>query len=265
MPRYTEAQLVSGSELTWLARWLALELPQIASEDERRALIGRAASLFERRGTARSIAEFVELHTGIRPVIVEAFADRRIWMLGESSRLDFDTRLPDLDPLGMVVPDDAVAATCCPSAGDAKTSCSPCATAAENPTAAPRTTPIGRAIVGESGPLASYQIGMPLFAQTAHRFCVIVDRYRTSQSAVLPEIARIVDREKPTHADYRIDLIEPETRIGLQSRIGIDAIVGGDPPPLRLDGSHLGIDTHTPPANVARIGTATLDGVLALT
>jgi hypothetical protein len=126
-------------------------------------------------------------------------------------------------------------------------------------------TPIGRAIVGESGPLSAYQIGLPLYADTAYRFCVVVDGYRAHDNATRTEIARIVDRERPAHTDYRIEYIAPEIRVGLQARIGIDAIVGGDPPPLGLNPAELGFDTQLPPSDVARVGEATLDGLLTLT
>jgi hypothetical protein len=126
-------------------------------------------------------------------------------------------------------------------------------------------TPIGRAIVRESGPLASYQAGMPLFADTAYRFCVIVDGYRACDEATRKEIARIVDREKPAHTDYRIEYIDPEMRVGLQACIGIDAIVGGDPPSLLLSHAQLGFNTQLPPVDAARIGDSTLDGMLTLT
>jgi phage tail-like protein len=266
MPRLLAPQLATPSTLTWLARCLGLELPVIASDDERRALIARAVALFARRGTRGNIAEFVELHTGIRPAITEAWTDRKIWILGESSHLDFDTRLPSLDPLGMVVPDDAAGKGCCVTSEDEPTSgCETCAsdiktTGTHNAIA----TPIGRAVVGESGPLASYQIGAPLFDETAYRFCVVVDRYRAAQPETLAEIARIVDREKPAHTDYRLELIDAQTQVGLQSCIGIDLIVGGDPPPLRLGTARLDLDTYTPPSDVARIGSAALDGMLAL-
>jgi hypothetical protein len=124
--------------------------------------------------------------------------------------------------------------------------------------------PIGRAIVGESGPLASHQIGLPLFAEEAYRFCVIVDAYRAHDPVTRREIARIVEREKPAHTDYRLELIAPELRVGFQARIGIDAIVGGDPPPLRLGPSRLGLDSQLPPLDVARVGESRLDGTLTL-
>ena len=165
----------------------------------------------------------------------------------------------------MVMPDESAGKGCCPQAiAAAASTCSPCSGQSDAMENLRVNTPIGRAIVDESGPLATYQIGLPLFADTAYRFCVIVDSYRAQDAATRAEIERIVDREKPAHTDYRIEYIAPETRIGLQSRIGIDAIVGGDPPPLRLTPAVLGVDTQLPPPDVARVGEAKLDGLLTL-
>lgn len=234
MPRVADPRFGAPDSMAWLAQWFGLELPRIADDGERRALITRAVQLLARRGTRQSIAEFVELHTGIAPVIVEAFTDRRIWVLGESSRLDFDTRLAPLDPLGMVVPEMG------------------------------SSLPIGRAVVGESGPLAEYQIGLPLYAEEAYRFCVVVDAYRAHEPQTRQEIARIVEREKPAHTDYRIELVHPDMRVGFQARIGIDAIVGGEPPPLKLGASLLSTTSNLPPSDLARVGEAVLDGSLTL-
>jgi phage tail-like protein len=233
MARVADAEFLDATDLPWLAQWLALELPQIATDDERRDLIARAVALFARRGTPGSIAAFVELHTGIRPAITEAFEDRKLWVLGRGSRLDFETRLPPLDPNGMVVPDTDAEELCRPGA-------------------------IGRAIVGESGPLAAFQLGLPLFSENAYRFCVLVDAYRVQHDGTLEEIRRIVDREKPAHTDYRIEILEPDLRIGLQARVSIDAIVGGDPPPWRVAAT-LGFTTRLAPRDgAARVGETTL-------
>ena len=239
MPRVADPSFAANSTLPWLAQWLALELPRIETADERRALIDRAVALFARRGTKDSIAGFVQFHTGIKPAIVEDFASRAVWVLGQTSRLGFDTRLPALAPFGMVLPDEEVADPCCPG-------------------------PIGSAVVGASGPLASYQAGVPLFAETAWRFCVVVDAYRAGDAATLQELRRIVDREKPAHTDYRVRLVQPDLRVGMQSVVGVDTIVGGDPPPWRLAPATLGADTRLPPTDVARVGDALIDGTLIL-
>ena len=234
MPRVADSAFASAAALEWLADWLAFELPSIADDAERRALLLRASQLLSGAVQSRSIAEFIELHTGIRPVIHEAFEDRRIWMLGLTSQLGFDTRLAPLDPEGMIVPDTSVP------------------------------VPIGHVIVGESGPLAAHQAGLPLFAEEAYRFCVLVDGYRAGDAAIRAEISRIVDREKPAHTDYRIEYLSPETRVGLQARVGVDMIVGGDPPPFQLGPAHLGIESRLPPADVSRVATTHLDGTLTL-
>lgn len=249
MPRASDPVHTDGTNLSWLANWLALELPQIRTDDERRALIARAVQVFARRGTPQSIAEFVELHTGIRPIIVEAFEGRNIWALGVSSRLDFDTQLPPLDPLGWIVPDPAVSSDCCevtPAVNEASCGC----VESEPAQHALAAATIGSVVVGEGGPLARHQIGMPLFADEAYRFCVLVDAYRICETSTIDEIHRIVDREKPAHTDYRLQLLTPDLRIGMQSRLGIDAIVGGDPPGWRI-ATELGTNTRLAPRDAA--------------
>jgi phage tail-like protein len=271
MPRLADPHFEPAGALAWLAQWFGLELPGIADDAQHRALVARAVSLMALRGTRQSIVEFVELHTGIAPAIVEGFADRRIWVLGHKSLLDFDTRLAPLDPVGMVVPDPAQEAGCCPAVAPLaeKQPRSACMTAAFG--AAPQVAPaapvpaIGRAVVGESGPLAQHQIGLPLYAEGAYRFCLVVDGYRVADPQILQEIGRIAEREKPAHTDWRLELVPPELRVGFQARIGIDTIVGGDPPPLALGGSQLSVTANLPPSDAARVGEATQDGSLTLT
>ncbi|MFM2052567.1 MAG: hypothetical protein RL456_604 [Pseudomonadota bacterium] len=265
MPRIADPLFSAEADLAWLASWLALELPKIANADERRALIARAVRLFERRGTPASIAEFVELHTGIRPAIVEGFESRRVWVLGLNSRLDFDTQLPPLDPLGWVVPDPVQGTACCEaSAAKEPASSGCCGTAAPASAGKALAEPtLGRLLVGEGGPLAPHQFGLPLYAEDAYRFCVMVDAYRVCSPGMLDEIHRIVSREKPAHTDYRVQLVEAALRIGMQSRVGIDAIVGGPLPPWRLDTSARPV--LMPGDNASRLAELVLDGGLTLT
>jgi phage tail-like protein len=264
MPRVADPTFEPASQLPWLAQWLALELPKVATDDERRALMQRAYSLFARRGSKASIAEFCELHTGVRPALIEAFTDRHVWVLGSSSRLDFDTCLAVLDPNGWVVPDESDGDGCCPPMNEVDAACSPCQSNSQETVATVTAGPIGRAIVGEGGPLGESQTGLPLYADAAYRFCVVVDSHRVHNPALLDELRRIVDREKPAHTDYRIEHVQADMRVGLQMRIGIDTIVGGDAPPWRADLATLGLNTQLPPPDRARFGDAVLDGTLTL-
>ena len=63
--------------------------------------------LYRTRGTLGGVADMAEVMTGIRPRIVEAFHARRVWQLGTTSRLGFDTALAAATPEGLVVPRDA--------------------------------------------------------------------------------------------------------------------------------------------------------------
>jgi phage tail-like protein len=233
LPRLLSPDFLPASELGWLATWLGLELPRIASDDERRALIGRAIALWRRRGTPAGLADMVEIYTGVRPSIVEAYALRGLWILDVSSELGFDTGLPTSDPDGLVVPDPADPL----NAGS-------CATT------------VGSAVVGQSGPLPVEDLGEPLFSDTAHRFTVFLPGYRAEQSALLAEVRRVIEAEKPAHTGYELCLVQPDMRVGFQATVGVDTIVGGPPTPLRLGDALLGLSATLPPplGGVARIG-----------
>jgi phage tail-like protein len=235
MPQAFLPDFAPASEHSWLAEWLGLDLPEVATDEQRRQLIARAATLYRRRGTPAAIAEFVEIYTGVRPGIVEAFTTRGLWVLDVSSHLDFDTALPASDPVGLVVPDPANPLT---------TSAGCCA------------TPVGSAVVGASGPLPVEDLGTPLFTDTAHRFTVYLPAYRATQSAILAEVRRVIEAEKPAHTGYELCLIGADMRVGLQARVGIDTIVGGPPEPQRLNEFLLGLSGVLPPplGNVARVG-----------
>ncbi len=53
-----------------------------------------------------------------------------------------------------------------------------------------------------------------------------------------------VAAEVPAHVRYEVCFVEPRLRIGVQARIGLDAYVAGDGPPLRLAQARLNLDTR---------------------
>jgi len=217
MPQHAAPAFAAASTLSSLAEWVAFDLPAAAGSAERRALIADAVHLQERRGTPASIRQLIELQTGIRPSIVEAFEYRALWILGESSRLGFDTALPASHPDGFVLPDsvtaERVAPACCRS--------------------------IGQAVVGESGPLERDAFGGPLFIDTAHRFEVTVPAYRARDAALVDAVRWVVDREKPAHTQYCLRLYESQFLVGVQAVIGVDTIVGGAEHAMRLEAGRL--------------------------
>ena len=45
----------------------------------------------------------------------------------------------------------------------------------------------------------------------------------------------VIDAEKPAHTVYTLCVATPRARVGVQARIGIDAILAGPPPAVDLD------------------------------
>ena len=83
----------------------------------------------------------------------------------------------------------------------------------------------------------------------AHRFALYayVDDACARQT-MGPVVKAIVDANKPSHTDYDLFLIEPTARVGLQSTVGVDFVLGDPPVPVTLlgEGARPGDDLPHP-------------------
>jgi phage tail-like protein len=214
LPRRFDPATAPAEMLGWLASWLAFDLPPRLLDGEhpdevRRLLLGLHA-LYRRRSTPRGLADFVEVYSGSRPHILEDFRERPLWIVGETP-LGFGTGMPDRDVEGMLV---------------------------------------GEAIVGEMGPEDPATIGSALFASTAHQFTMIVPPAPPGdlgQPAALAWdrslIMQVVEAEKPAHTGFHLCFASPRMRVGIQARVGVDALVASGPEPMSLgETSILGVD-----------------------
>jgi len=91
------------------------------------------------------------------------------------------------------------------------------------------------ATLDQSHLITQEEFGAPLFDDLAHRFSVQLYRGGAFGEETLETVRALLDREKPAHTDYHLCLIEPNFRIGFQSRIGIDTVVAGPAPPATSD------------------------------
>jgi phage tail-like protein len=88
-----------------------------------------------------------------------------------------------------------------------------------------------------------------LWARYAHRFTIYVYVDNACDTAVtIAAVDRIVEVNKPAHTVHRIQAIFPEARLGIQSRVGLDLVLGAaSAPSTRVGGGDsagvLGIDT----------------------
>jgi phage tail-like protein len=186
-------------DLPRLAAWEAFDVPPALADPDRAAelrdLIAELPRLYARRGTPWGLVRFAEIYTGVKPALIEAFRERRLWMLDGQSPLGFQTALVASTAGGMV---------------------------------------LDRSQIGSSGPEDPDAWGGMLFEETAHRFTAVVNASEADEERVR-RLERVLDAEKPAHTAYHLCVAEPRLRVGLQAHVGLDSVVAGDPDGLSLD------------------------------
>ncbi len=209
LPRLFDPFAAPAGWLDWLAGWLAFELDDTWPEAKRRLALKRAFELQGVRGTVEGLTAMIQLYSGARTRIVEPARSVSLWSLGETSTLGFTTMLTPAQAQGAVL----------------------------------RTT----ADLGSSHLIGTEDYGSPLFSDLAHHFCVQVYAAEISGPAALNQLERVIEREKPAHTTYCVQVIDAELRVGMQARLGVDAIVSPADPEAVLDpGMKLGVDSVLP-------------------
>lgn len=103
---------------------------------------------------------------------------------------------------------------------------------------------VGHEIVGEGRPQAAEDYGAPLSDDYAHLFTVVVPAAQVPLAIQRQALRDLIEAEKPAHTDFQLCLIEPRMRVGVQARVGIDSIVAGPGPAMRLGSGELGRDSY---------------------
>ncbi|MBK5189020.1 MAG: hypothetical protein JJD97_12315, partial [Gemmatimonadaceae bacterium] len=209
--------------LDWLARWVDARPDESWIAEMRRSVVARAFRAHAWRGTRESLRELVRLYVGTTPFIEEPAAHAGLWSLGATA-LGVDSALADASPQG----------------------------------AALGTT----AIVDRSHLIAAEDWGEPAYAGLAHHFVVRVYGAELPADDGLARVRTVIDREKPAHTTYDLCTIEASMRVGMQARIGIDAVVAGPPVATPLgDGWDMGTGSVLGASTVdRRVGARIGDG-----
>ena len=181
--------------IDWLAALVDLAFDPSWPLVRRRALVAEAMALYRSRGTVAGLEHYVEIYTGIRPLILEAWLER-------------PTKPAFLGRPGNVL------------------GCAP--------------------------PLPGCTKAQPqlpdadLWARYAHRFTVYVylDE-RCDAELMLKVVDRIIEANKPAHTAHQLEAIYPAARVGLQSRVGLDLVLGAaSAPGTRLGAPAGGVLGH---------------------
>jgi phage tail-like protein len=77
----------------------------------------------------------------------------------------------------------------------------------------------------------------------AHRFTVFLPACAGGAAGARKWIDNLLRRESPAQAQWDVVYVEPRFRIGVQSMIGFDSVVGGLPPGARVGKMALGVGT----------------------
>lgn len=185
--------------LAWLQSWLnlAVDLP----EDRLRRLLRQAPDIFSRKGTPSALAQFLEIYTGKRVVLIEHSRLIQPLVLGlKEMRLGLRTVLvsPGADVFRV---------------GD--------------------TSIVGGAVLGapETTPEAA-------FRPFIRRFSILVDLERSEFAGKQVVLRRIVDEHKPAHTICSLGILSTRNRVGT-AQLGINSTVT-DIGPYRVGFSPLG-------------------------
>lgn len=205
---------ISSEFLPWLAQWLALDIDEDWDESKKRQVITKAFEIYGWRGTPKGLRRALKLFAGIDARIEEPILNASWWSLSDiqienqnfPSILGFNTMLLPASAQGAVVGTTAT--------------------------------------LDQSHLITDEEFGAPLFEAYAHQFSVQIYLNESISNEKLNKIRELIDREKPAHTIYHLCVIKPRMRVGFQSRIGIDTIVGGETSNLILDEPlMLGFDT----------------------
>jgi phage tail-like protein len=214
--------------LDWLASWVGLKFPGGVSVKERRRLLRAAPLLYARRGTVEGLRQLLILYLDLscatcapqpcrwRPacaaqppdahlprMVLEHWRLRRWLVLGQG-------RLGEASQLW----------------GESI---------------------LNRSRLDESAQLGVTQLKLerdPIrdpFHAEAHVFSVFLPAGSARKQSVRRRIEALIRSEAPAHTRPVVHWVEPDMRLGLQSTLGFDSVIGmRQPPPITLDAAKLG-------------------------
>jgi phage tail-like protein len=206
--RYLDPDSVPAEAMSYLAGWLDLHLEGRWNPEQNRRLLQAMPSLRAKWGTAAGLCAWLRVYlsnlSGVSieqleragiPGIVESFVERRRLMLNRS----------DTSTL--------------------------CASEALWGPGVERRFQVG--VFDREGDVELVSDGHPeldLFRRYAHSFRVYIPAawLRTPDDEAL--IRRAIELQKPVHATYELALVEPRFRLGEQSTIDLDTVIGGPAP-----------------------------------
>lgn len=211
--------------LTYIASWLGITLDNSLPEAARRRLVQGVGRVGALRGTPHGVRELLVSVLGMQcsdaPLLLEHFKVRR-WLFSGHGRLGDAAEL-----WGEQV--------------------------------------VNRSSLGRTarvGVTQTITTGDPLrdpFHVDAHRFSVFLPASLAATESHRRTIERLIMDEKPAHTEVCVVYVSPRMRLGIQSMIGLDAVVARMPAAMELDGAPLGQGTIVGGSEAAQAGIAEIE------
>lgn len=176
--------------LEWLAGWVDMTFYQSWSLETCRRLLRHAPELYRLRGTPVGLKRWLSLAFGVEAEILEHFRLRQGAYLNQQFVLGERSHLWNNSLLDRW------------SLGDTHLS---------------------------ELPLEGTEPIVDRLSATAHRFTVFIPATQLRSPARERQIRALIDAEKPGHTQYALNSVEPRLRVGVQSRLGMDTLVGDYP------------------------------------
>lgn len=206
-----------GPSLDWLAEWLAFPLERSWTAEQKRMLLQAAPQIHPKLGTVEGVRRYVNICLKILaeakgrsisdafPVFLEGFRERRQMISLSRSSLSHG---------GTGVPLWSTATIARLQLGDFSRE-------------------------GEARLVSVGDPGTDFFRTYAHRFQVLVPDVCVQTQADEAILRRAIEEVKPAHTSYDLRVLAPRFRVGVQSSVGLDSIIG-EHPTTRL----VGLDEH---------------------
>ncbi len=179
------------SWLSWLSGWLAWQIDRNWTEAQTRQYLAEAFELYSQRGSVEGLRRYLKIYAGVNAHISEPALTTTMWSLGVNSALGFSTMLAPASASGAILD-----ATSILDASD---------------------------LTDPGDPF-----GSALFDDVAYRFIVEINAGELTRPGAIDSVRAVIDREKPAHTVCELCIVQPRMRVGAQTRLGIDTVVGRD-------------------------------------
>ena len=217
VPRVADPDAAAVDALPWLAGWLGLLLDEEWDEGTRRDAIKHAYARFATQGTAQGLRQAIQREAGVPVVVHEPIRESGWWILPsehmscdsaggpqwsntEGSVLGWTTALVSAEPQGAIVGTTAT--------------------------------------LDHTHLITDEEFAGPLFDEVAHQVQVLMYPAFAGDHRTVQRVRGIIERDKPAHVTYHLCIAKPELRVGIQARLGMDAIVSNRQTPSRLPDSN---------------------------